>query len=274
MAAEIIEQPTEAPNTDELPKDEAAATTDELIQEFSGVDTTQAPPPAEDDLPDKYKGKSLKEVAAMHQEAEKALGRQGSEVGELRKVVDDYIRASMDSQAQQPEVPQEPAPDFFEDPERAVSHAIENHPEVRQARQAAQEMRRATSLNQLQQKHPDAPTVLNDPKFAEWVQGSPVRMELFQRADKNYDFAAADELMSNYKERASVSQQTLEAETTARQQQVRQASTGGTVQGANTAGAKRVYRRADIIKLMKEDPDRYEALSGEIMQAYAEGRVK
>ena len=27
----------------------------------------------------------------MHQEAEKLLGRQSSEVGELRKVVDDYI---------------------------------------------------------------------------------------------------------------------------------------------------------------------------------------
>ena len=37
---------------------------------------------------------------------------------------------------------------------------------------------------------------------------------------------------------------------------------------------RKVYRRADIIKLMKNDPDRYQAMSEEIMAAYAEGRVK
>jgi hypothetical protein len=35
-----------------------------------------------------------------------------------------------------------------------------------------------------------------------------------------------------------------------------------------------VYRRADLIKLRMTDPDRYMQLSDEIMQAYAEGRVK
>jgi hypothetical protein len=39
---------------------------------------------------------------------------------------------------------------------------------------------------------------------------------------------------------------------------------------------KVVVRRyiAGLIKLMKNDPDRYQALSDEIMAAYAEGRVK
>ena len=40
--------------------------------------------PQEDDIPDKYKGKSTAEIVRMHQEAEKLLGRQSSEVGELR----------------------------------------------------------------------------------------------------------------------------------------------------------------------------------------------
>jgi hypothetical protein len=48
---------------------------------------------SDDDLPEKYRGKSPKEIAMMHQEAERLIGKQGSEVGELRKVVDDYIRA-------------------------------------------------------------------------------------------------------------------------------------------------------------------------------------
>ena len=61
---------------------------DEIQQEEEEVEQPQA---EEQSLPDKYQGKSLEEVVQMHQEAEKLLGRQSSEVGELRKVVDDYI---------------------------------------------------------------------------------------------------------------------------------------------------------------------------------------
>jgi len=56
---------------------------------------TKSPEPEakpEDDLPEKYKGKSVKDIIAMHQEAEKLIGKQGSEVGELRRVVDDFIK--------------------------------------------------------------------------------------------------------------------------------------------------------------------------------------
>jgi hypothetical protein len=46
----------------------------------------------------------------------------------------------------------------------------------------------------------------------------------------------------------------------------------------NTAGtgetSKKVYRRADLIRLRLENPDRYDALQDEIMKAYSEGRVK
>ena len=44
--------------------------------------------------------------------------------------------------------------------------------------------------------------------------------------------------------------------------------------GGSGESSKRVYRRADLIRLKMTDPSRYEALSDEIMQAYAEGRVK
>ena len=43
------------------------------------------------EVPDKYKDKSVQELVEMHQNAERALGKQGGEVGELRKLVDDYI---------------------------------------------------------------------------------------------------------------------------------------------------------------------------------------
>ena len=45
----------------------------------------------DDDIPERYRGKSLKDVVQMHQEVEKVMSRHSSEVGELRKVVDEYI---------------------------------------------------------------------------------------------------------------------------------------------------------------------------------------
>jgi hypothetical protein len=54
----------------------------------------------EDELPDKYQGKDIKEVVRMHQEAEKLLGRQSSEVGELRKIVDDFVKTQLAKEEQ------------------------------------------------------------------------------------------------------------------------------------------------------------------------------
>jgi hypothetical protein len=273
MAAEILEQLEDTTPTDAIPTDEQALTQEDLVTDLAPADT-MAPPQVdpEDDIPDKYKGKSIKEVIGMHQSAESLIGTQGSEVGELRKVVDGYIQSQLQTQTPEPPEAQEPV-DFFEDPAKAVSQAIETHPDVVNARQQAQEMKRTSSLTQLQAKHPDMQQVLQAPAFAEWVKNSPVRMELYDRADKGFDFNAADELVSNFKERAATAQQAVQTETAARQQAVRAASTGSAT-GTGNAGSKRVYRRADIIKLMKTDPDRYEALNPEIMLAYQEGRVR
>ena len=57
--------------------------------------------PQEDDIPDKYKGKSTAEIVRMHQEAEKLLGRQSSEVGELRQLLITTFRHNS-TQHQQP----------------------------------------------------------------------------------------------------------------------------------------------------------------------------
>ena len=278
MAAEIIEQEELTEETHELPTDPQAATQEEIIQEFSDGQQTEEPPyegqePTEDSLPEKYRGKSAQELARMHQEAEQLLGRQSNEVGELRKTVDQYIVSQLQGINNTEETEEEDDVDFFVDPDTAVKKAIEKHPAVQQAARTAQEYQHQTALSQLQQRHPDMGQILTDPKFIEWVQGSKVRQQLFHQADQGYDAEVADELLSLYKERQGVAQQAAQVETTARKQQVRAAQTGASGQG-NSGGSKRIYRRADIIKLMKTDPDRYEALSTELMQAYQEGRVR
>jgi len=226
----------------------------------------------EDDIPEKYRGKSLKEVVQMHQEVEQVMSRHSAEVGELRKVVDEYITAQT-PQAPEQNVEPEGDIDYFTDPQGAVNRAIENHPKIKAAEEYSANYKRQAALAELNNRHPDMQSILNDAKFAEWIKASKIRTQLFVQADQEYNADAADELFSLWKERKTVAQQTANAEKQVRKQQLKSASTGST-KGSGEGKSKKQYRRADLIKLMKTDPERYQALSNEIFQAYAEGRVK
>jgi len=228
--------------------------------------------PQEDDIPDKYKGKSTADIVRMHQEAEKLLGKQSGEVGELRSVVDNYIQTQLDTTTKATQEPEEEI-DFFSDPDKAVERAIKNHPSIKQAEAVSQQYKHNAAQSQLQQRHPDMQAILTDGKFAEWIKGSKIRTQLFVQADQQYDAEAADELFTNWKERQGVVSQTVANEKDSRKTAVKNASVGN-ARGSGEAASRKIYRRSDIIKLMQDDPDRYLALSDEIMQAYQEGRVR
>jgi NOL1/NOP2/fmu family ribosome biogenesis protein len=254
-----------------IEREDTQASTEDVFAEQEQLKVEEQVTPSEPDIPDKYQNKSAKELVQMHQEAEKLLGRQSSEVGELRKVVDNYIQAQLTTEPQQQEQVEEV--DFFTDPEKAVAQVIQNHPKIKEAESVSQQYRMQTALSALKTNHPDMESILQDTKFAEWIQGSKVRTKLFVAADKEYDYEAADELFNLWKERQQMIGQAASAEKQSRKQAVRTASTGN-ARGSSESSPKKIYRRADIIKLMKEDPHRYAALQDEIMRAYAEKRVK
>jgi len=239
------------------------------VEEIQQEEVVQQPV---DDLPEKYQGKDLKEIIRMHQEAEKLIGRQGSEVGELRKIVDDFVKAQTASKGQ-PQTDEVAEDDYYSDPKTAVYKAIENHPKVKQAEMAVTEMNRSKALQTLQSKHPDFGDIVQDPAFQQWVQASKVRSELLVRADKAFDIDAADELFSTWKDRRQAASATVSAEKQARSKSIKSASTA-VGSGSDEAPSAKIYRRADIIRMMQTDPDRYDSMQDEIMAAYREGRVR
>jgi hypothetical protein len=266
---------------DERQDVEETETTQELAND--PIENPEMEQPQEDDIPEKYRGKSVQDLVQMHQELERFSGKQSSEVGEtrkevgeLRELVDSYIQTEL-STKQAPQPQQDDGDkddvDFFVDPQSAVNRAIDNHPKIREAEAYTQQYKQQAALSQLKSSHPDMESILQDPKFAEWIKGSKVRTHLFVQADQQYDYDAADELFNLWKEKNQVVQQTAQAEKMARQNAVKSASTGN-ARGSVEGSRKKVYRRADIIKLMKSDPDRYNSLSDEILKAYAEGRVR
>lgn len=229
--------------------------------------------PQDEDIPDKYRGKSPSEIIRMHQEAEKLLGRQSQEVGELRRTVDDFIQSQTVEKQAQTVLEDFNEEDFFENPKTAIEKLINNHPALKQSQETSKELKKQTTIAALKASHPDFVNIVQDQGFLDWVGKSKVRTRMLSEANDNYDFDSADELLSTWKERQDMVKDTLKVEKTQRKQSVKSASSGS-AQGSAEPRPRKVYRRADIIELMRKDPDRYAQLASDIRRAYAEGRVK
>lgn len=233
----------------------------------------QAEPEAnEEDTPEIYRGKSASDLSKILVEKERQIGQQGSELHNLRSTLDAV--SLRQSQPSEPEKEPIQEGDFFSDPTNTVNRAIEEHPALRQAQQMAQKMAYAQGLATLQQRHPDVKEVITSDGFKQWVGASSLRVARYQKADQMGDVEEADELISTYKQLTQATATVKEASKKAQKQAVRGANTGSTRGNSDVRGSRKVYRRADIRQLMKEDPDRYEALQPEIVKAYAEGRVR
>jgi predicted RNA-binding protein YlqC (UPF0109 family) len=207
------------------------------------------------DLPEKFKGKTAKEIAASALEAEKLIGRQGKELGELRSIVDGYIK----SQLGKPANVGEKEEDKHLDPQMEAG--------LRSIRKIETELK-------LRDTHQDYKEIVADPDFVEWIGTSKVRTKLFNAADQEYDFDAADELFGNWKE-LKLLKATKEVEEKAEDKRKVDLKAAKTGSGTGSMGAgKKVYLRADLIKLRQYQPDKYNSLQDEIQQAYAEGRVR
>jgi len=267
---------------------------------------------AEDDLPPEYKGKSPKELVEMHRQAQSLIGRQGTELGEFRKKADMLIQASLANiQAQravQPaataKVASEPIDDsaVFAKPVESIARLIAEHPAIKEIRDAlgktaanSEVESRTRAAERFNAVHPDAQATLRDPEFQAWVGKSRVRQALLQRAHAQYDFDAGDEVFSTWKElkgarsattalpaaeaaesaaavqTASDAGRALAAAKKAKALAAVAAPTGG---GGQATTGKKIFRRADVLRLMETDPGRYEQMADEIGQAYKEGRVK
>ena len=226
----------------------------------------------EAELPKKFQGKSSTEIVEAYENLEKELGRKGQEIGELRKLTDSYLQSQISTQAETTTT-SEPA-DFYDNPEQAVRQIIDNHPRFKEMKEQNEKQTASLTAQQLEKAHPDFQEVIGDGGFQEWVNGSEIRRRLYKDAD-SYDFDAADELLTNWKERQMISktQEVNEGKKVKRDTAMNAGEAMSNASGESTAG-KKIYRRADLIRLKQTDPRRYEDLSDEIYQAYADGRVK
>lgn len=255
---------------------EEFASLDELGKE--DVNTVATTEPVEDnsevvsspdlELPEKYQGKSLEDVVQMHQEAEKLASRNGQELGELRRTADEYIKRQLSEP-----LPSQDAPagvsfdDVVKDPAKAVNDIVRN--DLAQINERLEQRDREEQAVKFHATYPEANQILDNPEFVGWVKESGLRMRLLEQGNA-YDFEAAGELMQLYN--ATHPAKTAEDDKAlADKAKAHATSKANAGSGSST---RKVYRRADIVKLMTEDPERYRELAPEIKKAYAEQRVK
>ena len=245
---------------------------EEVIQETQTEETQQ---PAST-LPEKYAGKSTEELVEMHQNVEKMMSKQSNEVGEQRKL----IQSLMDAQNRATETapPKEEVnfeDQFYSDPKQALNNAIENHPELLAAKEERKIQAQQHQVGVLEKAYPDWQEKVATKEFQDWVGGSEIRTEMFQKADSEYRPDYAIELFDMY-DKVNMIDKTKEVQQqeTAKRDKALKATTTENRSTSDTLGGKKVYRRADLIQLQVSDPNRYESLQDEIYSAYQEGRVK
>tara|TARA_R110002073_G_scaffold5531_2_gene34055 strand:+ start:457 stop:1269 length:813 start_codon:yes stop_codon:yes gene_type:complete len=231
------------------------------------------------EVPDKFSGKSVEDIVKSYQNLEQELGRKSQEIGELRNLSDSFLKAEISrngsgTNLQAENSDNETEDDFYEDPSKAVNSLIEKHPKFQEFQEFQARQTQDTSKAQLEQTHPDFMDIVQDSGFQDWVQASKFRSNLFQEADK-YNYEAADELLTHWKERSMIDKTTevKEKQEATRKKSLKAGKTESRSSSDSTAG-KKTYRRADLIRLKQTDPNRYADLADEIFNAYAEGRVK
>ena len=252
----------------ELEDDETAVNLNEETSNDAS-DDLEADINPEFEIPDKFKDKSMEDVVKSYMEAEKELGRKNNEVGELRKLTDDFLKQKIE-----PTVTKEPnidLDDLLEDPNKVITKAMDDNPRIAALEKQLQDALVEKEREGFESKHTDWQDTLNSTDFQSWIQKSAVRQRMFDQANK-YDYAMADELFTTYGELRGASKEVAETKAATKRKKALQNTS--VERGSTGEVTKKIYKRADLIRLQMTDPSRYRDMDEEIMLAYQEGRVR
>lgn len=202
-------------------------------------------------IPEKFKGKSIKDVAQAYAELESAMSRQGQELGEYRRLATSLLEVEPKKDAPK-EVPADiSADELLADPTKALERAIEQNPSVKQVIDRSRQLEQQLAQRTFMAEYPEFQKDLANDKFHEWVKKNPVRTNLIQAANA-YDVNAARALWSMWSEHnelvgASTAKVTEAAQ---RKQQEKDAVLEGS--SGSDASTEVTFSRADLRELHRK----------------------
>lgn len=183
----------------------------------------------------------------------KKLGDQGNEIGQLRKATDAILQNQLNQQ--------ETEDDWDVDPIQKDVSSLRNE---------LSSIKQEQALRALETKHPNYLDTVKGEDFQGWVNGSNYRSRLYAKADA-MDMEAADELLTAFEE----AQESNNSQVTQKRTNRNKALKDATMETGSAGGMRKTYfSRTALIDMRINNPQKYESMRDEIMQAYAEGRVK
>jgi len=223
------------------------------------------------EVPDKFKDKSIADVSKSYEELEKKLGRQAQELGDTRKLADDLLRQELEKNRQTTaQKIEEPTQFDYDNPLESVKKVIQQElAPVREQLKATQDV---STRDKLAQQHPDYMDIAASPEFSDWVNSSPIRVDLYRRANDQLEYNAAVELLDTWKALNPAKETPSKAETQkVTKQKINELSTES---GSTGQTSTKTFSRRELINLRATNPNKYYEMAEEIRDAYATGRVR
>ena len=242
------------------------------LDKGAAADETDSEGDESPEVPSKFKGKTTAEIIEAYTQLESEFGRRGNELGQLRKYADKLLE--LNEPKTEAKAPEPVTVDtLLESPEEAIKKVIENDPTIRSIKDKAVQSEIATAKAEFEGAHPEWETTLRDEAFINWVVKNPLRKEALVRADQQYDYVTAKALFDDY---AETHGRTVADATQERNDKARAAAKAAATEAGGNVNAstkKKKFRRADLINLKINNPQRYEAMKDEIYAAYQNGDV-
>lgn len=241
----------------------------------------------EDDLPEKYRGKTAAEIAEMHRNSERRLGELQNEVGHLRGLVSDLaqVQRQPESKAEEPEI-QVSGDDVLSDPVGAIRKVVE--PELSRRDREAQEKDVRSEVDRETQKlyaeFGDLGAITSDPEFQEFATRTVSRQMDLQTAangDGMEQVRAARRLLEDYNDFKSMSAPSdkgnsgdkTEKREASPVDRAREVSNEANAPSGKVQNDELIYE-ADVLALIQSDPNKYRSPSFQkkLTEAIKEGR--
>lgn len=235
----------------------------------------------DDELPENLRGKDIKDLVRMLQESQSTIGRMANDLGTQRKLTDRLLdlkrESDLSGNRSRPEPVTVDSNELLENPTQAIERVA-----TARVSAATKELQDEIALIRAQQSaqsfvahHPDYQQYVGNEEFVSWARATPYRSS---RADAamSGDYGAADELLTEFKDRLSYRKAKEEPKPDANLEKAKAAGLERGTSAGSRSSSKKTYRRVELLQLQMSNPELYydDATQKEIMLAYAEGRVK
>lgn len=237
--------------------------------------------PVDDSIPATYRGKSVKDIIEMHENATSRLGQQGAELGVWRGLVADLSSAQRQAPTVEPKAaPKITSDALLTDPASAISQVVRHELEtaLRPIKESRVTDQREAELAALNRDFPNLTQTGDDPEFKKWAMGGRAR-SADARAAQMGDPTAARRLLEAWEDRKALMEgQGKSANDSGKPQGIEGARTVVTEKGGggHAATTGKIFNRAEIVDLIINKPDVYnsDAYQAELLIAAKEGRIR